>query len=338
MLHCLKNKNILLIIPKFFGYDCLIASRLKNAGAIVTVVYEDMDEVSYYYRFINAYFHSFMPKAMNRYFLKKILPIADKLDFVLLIRGEFLTPYVLDILKTVVPENCKFYMYQWDSTKNNNNSLTIKDYFNKISTFDPVDAEVYSWEYIPLFYIPEYVEPKEEEFDVMFLCSLHSKRIEVLNRLKLICQEKQLKLYKRVYSKRIVYLKRKYINRREGYVNADDADISYKKTNIEDSYKIYNKSRIVVDFAHPGQNGLTMRTIEVLGCRKKLITNNKNVISADFYDPDNIFVYDDVNISIPDSFINKPYHCLDEKIYEKYGLDSWISAIMNLSESEINDV
>ena len=135
MLHCLKNKNILLIIPKFFGYDCLIASRLKNAGAIVTVVYEDMDEVSYYYRFINAYFHSFMPKAMNRYFLKKILPIADKLDFVLLIRGEFLTPYVLDILKTVVPENCKFYMYQWDSTKNNINSLTIKDYFNKISTF-----------------------------------------------------------------------------------------------------------------------------------------------------------------------------------------------------------
>lgn len=55
MLNSLRDKNILLILPQFFGYDLIIASRLEEAGASVTMVYEDMDEVSYYYRFINAY-------------------------------------------------------------------------------------------------------------------------------------------------------------------------------------------------------------------------------------------------------------------------------------------
>ena len=332
MLADLKNKHILLIVPKFFGYDQLIASRLKSAGAIVTMVYEDMDEVNYRYRFVHAYLPQYMQKVMNRYYLKRVLPISKTLDYVFLIRGEFLSPEVLEKLKRNTPSHCKYYMYQWDSVKNNCNAFRIKDYFDRILTFDPVDAKEYGWIYKPLFYIPELIKKEREDIDVLYLCSLHSKRIVVLNRLKEVCQEKDLKLYKRVYSKLIVFYKQKYFNRKERYRIADNADVSSKKMNLAETYELYGRSRIIVDYTHPGQNGFTMRTIEAFGCGKKLVTNNKNIINADFYDPNNIFVYDGEKVEIPDSFICLPYHLPDKEIYEKYSVDFWLASILAASE------
>lgn len=328
----LENKHILLILPKFFGYDRVIASRLEQEGAVVSVVYEDMDEVNYCYRFINAYLPKYMPLVMNRYFLKCALPIAKNLDYVLLIRGEFLNPEVLEILKNHTPARCVFCMYQWDSTKNNKNALRINKYFDYISTFDPVDAKAYGWIYRPLFYIPELVNKRHEDIDVLCICSLHSKRIQVLNRLKKICNEKELVLYRRVYSKKLIFYKRKYIDRRDGYTSADNKDVSSAKMDVSDTYDLYNRSGIIVDYTHPGQNGFTMRTIEALGCGKKFVTNNKQILDADFYNPNNMFIYDGEDIEIPNDFIRKPYQEPEKALYKKYSIDSWLASILNLKE------
>lgn len=331
MLNILHNKHVLLILPKFFGYDQIIASRLKQAGAVVTIIYEDMDEVSYFYRFINAYLPKRMPEVMKRYFLKYALPIAKGLDYVILIRGEFLNSEVLETLRNCTPDRCIYCMYQWDSVKNNKNALNIMKYFDYISTFDPVDADEYGWDYKPLFYIPEFVRTAAEDIDVLYMCSLHSKRIEVLNKLKKICQKNNLKLYKRVYSKRIIYYKRKYLDKREGYISADNADVSSKKIDVSDTYGLYNRSTIVVDYTHPGQNGFTMRTIETFGCGKKLVTNNKKVLDSDFYNPNNIYIYEGENIEIPVAFVQKLYVSPPKEVYEKYSIDSWLFSIMHLS-------
>lgn len=332
MLNNLRDKYVLLIIPRFFGYDHIIASRLEEAGAIVTMVYEDMDEVSYYYRFVNAYLPKYMPKVMDRYFLRNILPVSEKLDYVLLIRGEFLNPGVLEMLKKNTSAQCKYCMYQWDSAKNNGNVFKIKAYFDYIATFDPVDAEAYKWKYRPLFYIPELVKKQNAEIDVLYMGSLHSKRVQVLNKLKDLCRENNLKLYGRVYSKKIVYYKRKYMNKRDGYVLADNSDVSSKKMDISETYGLYNRSSIIVDYTHPGQNGFTMRTIEAFGCGKKLVTNNKKILEADFYNPNNICVYDGENIEVPYDFMHTPYQEPEKELYEEYSIDSWLLSILNLAE------
>lgn len=329
MLTDFQNKRILIILPKFFGYDRIIASRMEQAGAIVTMIYEDMDEVNYGYRLVNAYLPQYMPDLMNRYFLKHVMPGAEELDYVILIRGEFLNPEVLETLRKSTPSRCRYCMYQWDSVKNNHNALVISKYFDSVSTFDPDDAIQYGWKYRPLFFIPELVKQENTDIDVLYMCSLHSKRIKVLNRLKGICLKNKLKLYKRVYSKKIVYYKRKYINKREGYVSADNSDVSFVKMDVKDTYNLYNRSRIIVDYTHPGQNGFTMRTIETLGCNKKLVTNNKKVMEADFYNPDNFYVYEGEEVDIPDKFINSPYHMPDNNIYQRYSIDSWIDSIIN---------
>ena len=58
------------------------------------------------------------------------------------------------------------------------------------------------------------------------------------------------------------------------------------------------KSNTILDIHHPKQTGLTMRTIEMIGMNKKIITTNKDIINYDFYNPNNILVIDRKKIKI----------------------------------------
>ena len=82
-----------------------------------------------------------------------------------------------------------------------------------------------------------------------------------------------------------------------------------------------------MDYTHPGQTGFTMRTIEALGNGCKLITNNPLVKDADFYDPNNILVYEGTDVEIPEWFVQTPYRKPDDAIYRKYSLTQWIADI-----------
>ena len=74
------------------------------------------------------------------------------------------------------------------------------------------------------------------------------------------------------------------------------------------SYQFYLKGNIILDIAHPHQKRLSFRPYEAMGLRKKLITTNKDIANYDFYNPNNIFIIDDVyNIHIPTDFITSNY-------------------------------
>ena len=61
-------------------------------------------------------------------------------------------------------------------------------------------------------------------------------------------------------------------------------------------------SRVVLDLPHPMQTGLTMRTIEAIGSKKKLITTNVDIVNYDFYNPKNILLIERENINFDKSF------------------------------------
>ena len=101
-----------------------------------------------------------------------------------------------------------------------------------------------------------------------------------------------------------------------------------KSLSLEETYKIYSRSRIIVDYTHPNQTGFTMRTIEALGNRCKLVTNNQLIKSADFYNPHNVYVYEGTNVEIPLKFINSEYEDVNKKIYNYYSLNGWINTLL----------
>jgi hypothetical protein len=92
--------------------------------------------------------------------------------------------------------------------------------------------------------------------------------------------------------------------------------------------KIYQDTRCVLDSPQAGQLGLTIRVIEALGAKKKLITTNEDVINYDFYCPENIYVYRGF-FDLKDPFFTEPYKDIDSNIYEKYSLRNWLKEIFS---------
>ena len=87
---------------------------------------------------------------------------------------------------------------------------------------------------------------------------------------------------------------------------------------------IYSDSRCVLDSAQAGQLGLTIRVLEALGAKKKLITTNEDIVNYDFYNEENIYVYDGKSFDFESPFFKETYKEIDKEVYEKYSLRNWI--------------
>ncbi len=113
------------------------------------------------------------------------------------------------------------------------------------------------------------------------------------------------------------------------FFNTKISDFDLKKKDSEEIASIVENSKIVLDIQHPKQTGLTMRTIEMVGMNKKLITTNTSIKNYDFYNPRNISVIDRKNVVIDSEFLNTSYEPLPEEMYHKYSLQNWIFEVLS---------
>ena len=81
--------------------------------------------------------------------------------------------------------------------------------------------------------------------------------------------------------------------------------------------EIFKESNCILDAPQAGQTGLTIRTIECLGAKRKMITTNKDIKKYDFYNESNILVFDG-KIDKECDFFKNPFIELNEEIYKKY--------------------
>ena len=104
-------------------------------------------------------------------------------------------------------------------------------------------------------------------------------------------------------------------------------DFHFKMLSAEETSGYMERARVSLDVEGPGQTGLTMRTIEVLGAKRKLITTNKTIKQYNFYDERNILIVDRNNPKIDLEFIREPFSEIDTVIYEQYSLEAWIDEL-----------
>lgn len=311
-----KDKNLLLIVPKYFSYEDRIKNELIKMGFNVLMVYENVDEFSIKCKCVKM-IKGDISNYTNKYYIARVE--NQRFDYVLAIRASTLTKYVIEYLKEKSP-SAEFYMYQWDSVKNNPNALEIAPYFDKVSTFDMGDAKQYGWNYKPLFYTESSERNATRAIDIAYIGTLHSKRVRIYNKLK----KQDCVKYLYLYAKFSHFLKEKYLKKSPEYLEILPKDVHYKSLSLSEVNDIMSKSNIIVDYTHPQQTGFTMRTCEAIGHRCKLVTNNKNILKADFYIKDDIYVYDEDEFDIPIEFIKKEYVPLEKTIYENYSITSWL--------------
>jgi hypothetical protein len=111
--------------------------------------------------------------------------------------------------------------------------------------------------------------------------------------------------------------------------NTRESDFAYRPLAYSEVIKIFYASQAILDIEHPRQRGLTMRTLEVVGAGKKLITTNKHIKDYPFYDPSRIALIDRDNPEVASSFFqddpgsNAPSHIANYEIRE------WIRQVFN---------
>lgn len=91
-------------------------------------------------------------------------------------------------------------------------------------------------------------------------------------------------------------------------------------------------SACLIDIVQPGQTGITLRTLEALFYRKKLITNNPEVLKQDFYRPANIHYIDastdaDALASALARFLATPFESVPEHIVQQYEIQHWLPSV-----------
>lgn len=324
----LNGKKVLFIGPRFFGYEQEIKKEIKNLGAEVDF-FPEKDETMIYRiakNFSSSWFETIKTNYLN-FILKKV---TKDYDYFFLIRGEIITKVFLKKLKEKLP-NAKFIMYQWDSSKNNPNYLQIMDMFDKVTTFDMVDAKKLNIYYLPLFYISSYQNLKlndTRKYDIVFFGSYHGDRLDIIKKVDEECERLKLSFKYHLYISKLALIKKIFSRTIK---LSDLIYFSTKGVNNIDIIEHYKKTKSVLDIESYGQNGLTMRTFEVLGSGLKLITTNSNIKNESFYNERYIFILDRNEIGIKNEMIfnDNDNNDNNDNNINNYSIESWIKIFFN---------
>lgn len=325
------NHKILFVSPHFMGYELAIKKALTTKGYDVDF-YDDRPSNSFWSKAIIRVRKELYITRINNYYEKIWKEIAEhKYSIFFVLNVEAMPIWFLKRMKEKKGD-AKFIYYAWDSLANRKNSINYLKFFDKIFSFDKNDCdENPNIIFRPLFFIEEYSKLKQRsnfKYDFCFIGTAHSDRFPLLNSMRKQISQFGLTSFWYLYLQtRKLYLWCKLTN--PNFKNAKINDFEYTPMTQENILKHIEDSRIIIDIQHPKQTGLTMRTIEALGARRKLITTNSNIKNYDFYRPENIYVIDRQKPKIDINFMKTDYIELDSKIYQKYSISGWINDILN---------
>ena len=332
MENSLKGKKILFFYTPFFSYEKEIITELEEKGAQVWSFNERPSD-SIFLRILIRLNKNIIEKYILDYYKKVMDSVADiDFDYVFVLKAESYTPKVASLVKSKCP-NSVFIRYFWDSVENYKDVDRVSKYFDYIYTFDPNDGIKYGYKFLPLFYTRSYENIADanvpQMYDLMFAGTVHSDRYSVISSITSQIQKMGGTCYSWFFlPSKILYYKMKVQdkNMRKSKVT----DFSFIPMSRSELMDFYLRSRIQLDIQHPNQTGLTMRTIETLGAKKKLITTNHLVKEYDFYRPENILIVDRDNPIIDVEFLKSQWKEIPNDVYEKYSLRSWLNAIFKL--------
>lgn len=330
MIKDLSGKKILFISPRFFGYETEIAQQMRDLGASVDYFDERPSNSFLVKVLIRIGYKKIICFKIAKYYRNIINNLYNQYDFLLIINTETISINILKELKKRLP-NAKVVIYMWDSVINKKQQLSLVDFVDKFITFDFKDTITDNRiKFIPLFYSSKYSDIAKREvkpkYDMVFIGSAHGDRYEIVKKIeRQLGRESKNFLFFYSPSRIMFYVKKMFC---KNFKQFKFSDISFYPLSHSQIIDIIQYARVVVDIEHVNQSGLTMRTIEMLGASRKLITTNHNIINYDFYQPENIYVIDRYDIKIDKEFWELKYKKNIDHIYEGYSLRSWVLNVL----------
>lgn len=327
--YSLSGKKVLYVAPKFFGYEAEIKSELVRRGAVVDFLL-DRPFNSPFLKAITRLRREWVIGAADRYYQDELNKFdSTDYDYVLVVSGQTLSCETLALWRKKFPR-AEFLLYMWDSFANRQWALNNLQYFDHKFSFDRNDSKQYNLHFRPLFFSPGFEAEQKltQDFDISFIGTAHSDRYSVVSKV-----DKALGVGLRKYW--YLYLQAKwvywvYLLFNRTFRGAKLSEFSFDPLAKSFVQNVFSSSKAILDIEHPKQTGLTMRTLETLGAKKKLVTTNQNVKGYDFFLEQNICVIDRHSPSIPDAFFHTSYLDVAPEVYQRYRLEGWLDEILSV--------
>ncbi|PSU68067.1 hypothetical protein C9J22_18295 [Photobacterium phosphoreum] len=321
------KKKILLFCPSFYNYHNLIKEELRFLGASV-ILYDERPSNSVIFKvFLRLGLRTFISKSIDKYY-DSIIENTNDITDVFFINSEAVSIEILHKIKERY-KDAKFTLYMWDSISNKKNIPQIIPIFDKAYSFDPEDCNcIDSLIFEPLFYDKSFEKIRNNKlrYDTCFVGSIHSDRLSII---------KKMINYKNISIKYFLFSPSRFFSYfkiiTQSNINLKDIEIiSHNKISLDKVSDIVGDTKAIIDIQHPNQKGLTMRTFEVLGANKKLITTNEDIKNYDFYSSDNIFILKrDENISEEiNNFIKNDFDFKKNKKIKNQRIDNWLMRVL----------
>lgn len=324
--------KIFLLGPTFFGYRDMVGDEFRRNGHDVTCM-DDRPSESVTFRSLGRMSYRLVDSKIAAYAKEVERTLAEgKFDYLVYLSGMSFCFTRAEFEHIRSASSARFVAGLWDAFSNCQRLGACRDLFDDIFSFEPRDCKQYGLKFRPLFYSDAYTQiPTEPEhgfdYDACFVGSVHQRsKFHAILRTCRDLEERGLRVFTWFYMPSSSV---------EAFRKVQDAayrGIEFQHTALspEQVADIYTRSRAVIDSPQAGQSGLTIRTLETLGARRKLITANPDVRNYDFYS------FGDVAVAKPDgSFTNlgneyflRPYHDLPSDIYRSYSLHAFASALI----------
>ena len=328
-----SEKRILMFCVSFFGYEKRLADALRAVGYHVDL-YDERPSNGFVGKVCVRLGLKAYRGVINRR-LKRIIEEnrgADY-DYVFVVKGEATGEAQIRLLRQAYPK-AQFVLYLWDSVENIPGGKEKMGLYDRVLTFDPMDAQRYDIPYLPIPYGQEHTTIEAADtyrYDVAFVGTAHTVRPRVVKRIKTICENHGRSCYTYFYSPhQLVYLLNRLTNPDYRYISWDE--VHFKPLSAKELYEIYGASRCVLDIEHPRQNGTTTRPVEMLPLGKKIITTNRYVKDFPFYNENNFCIVDRDDPKFDVSFLDTPYLPVDREILERYSPESFVKALLPETE------
>lgn len=323
----LAGRRILYVGVGFFDYDKTIANGLRELGAEVESVAERPRLLLQSHPFSSPI--NMVPWLRTRVQRHHEASLRSQLvgrdfDTVLVVKGDSLDIGFFDDLRRAQP-HATYILYQWDSINLVRGFAELRKRFDRCLTFDRLDAAAdETLVFRPLFF-SQNIDAPETSRGLIFVGSLHSKRLLLARRLKASAEAQGVPVQ--------IYVRVGLFNFLRLLLTGGLQNVHLRPLPYETYIDWTRKAEAVMDFPHPLQTGLTMRTAEAIGLGKKIITTNKDIVNYPFYDSRAICVVDDENPVIPEGFLNGVPAAYGAETVTHMSLHQWLLDVLDVSHS-----
>ncbi len=315
-----EKKIILLITYDNWGYNQYIADALEKKSYEVKHInfhsfqytYPDFSHKAFNFLTKNLGIKNLKHNHYNDIILDEIKNI-DSIDTAIYIKADFLSKQTIEAINK---KSRKSVLIINDSISRYPNTKNILPIFDKVFSFEKKDCKKYHLNFKTNF-IYKAVDQIDSNFKYkVFNISSYDRRFPIIQKIAETLYNLKIK------SKIIIFTPK---DNNEPYIEFSNHPLSISEIN-----HYLEQSEVMLDVNRSQQQGLSFRVFESLGLKKKLITTNRDIVNYDFFNPQNIFVIEDIDdITIPKSFFKTSYTPIAQHILNKYLIENWVDELIN---------